>query len=227
MGEIIHLGLIMDGNGRWAKKRHLPRTAGHLAGLKALKKVTLGAINEGIKYLTLYCFSTENWKRPSDEVNYLMGLFSEKIYGELPFYNNNGIKLLTIGDISVLPEDARVSIENAVKATENNNTIILQLAINYGGQDEICRAVNKALKEGITDITPEVIRSHFDNPDVPPVDVIARSAGEIRLSNFLLFDSAYSEFIFYDKLWPDWDNSDIALIKEEYSSRTRRFGGVV
>lgn len=227
MGEILHLGLIMDGNGRWAKKRHLPRTAGHLAGLKALKKVTLGAINEGIKYLTLYCFSTENWKRPSDEVNYLMGLFSEKIYGELPFYNKNGIKLLTIGDISILPEDARISIENAVKATESNNSIILQLAINYGGQDEICRAVNKAIKEGITEITPEVIRGHFDNPEVPPVDVIARSAGEIRLSNFLLFDSAYSEFIFYDKLWPDWDDSDIALIKEEYSSRTRRFGGVV
>jgi len=227
MGEILHLGLIMDGNGRWAKKRHLPRTAGHLAGLKALKKVTLGAINEGIKYLTLYCFSTENWKRPSDEVNYLMGLFSEKIYGELPFYNKNGIKLLTIGDISILPEDARFSIENAVKATESNNSIILQLAINYGGQDEICRAVNKAIKEGITEITPEVIRGHFDNPEVPPVDVIARSAGEIRLSNFLLFDSAYSEFIFYDKLWPDWDDSDIALIKEEYSSRTRRFGGVV
>ncbi len=227
MGEILHLGLIMDGNGRWAKKRHLPRTAGHLAGLKALKKVTLGAINEGIKYLTLYCFSTENWKRPSDEVNYLMGLFSEKIYGELPFYNKNGIKLLTIGDISILPEDARFSIENAVKATESNNSIILQLAINYGGQDEICRAVNKAIKEGITEITPEVIRGYFDNPEVPPVDVIARSAGEIRLSNFLLFDSAYSEFIFYDKLWPDWDDSDIALIKEEYSSRTRRFGGVV
>jgi len=227
MSEIVHLGLIMDGNGRWAKSRHLPRTAGHLAGLKALKKVTLGALQGGIKYLTLYCFSTENWKRPSDEVNYLMGLFSEKIYGELPFYNKNGIRLLPLGDISVLPEDARDAIEKAVKATESNDRITLQLAINYGGQDEICRAVNKALEEGCREITPEKIRSHFDNPFIPPVDVIARSAGEIRLSNFLLFDSAYSEFIFYDKLWPDWDEKCISEIQEEFAKRTRRFGGVL
>ena len=221
-----HIGFIMDGNGRWAKARLMPRTAGHLAGLKALKKVIKGCVEEGVSYVTLYCFSTENWTRPKDEVDYLMGLFSEKIMGELPFYNDNGIRLLTLGDISVLPEDARKALLEAVEATKGNTRITVQLAINYGGQDEICRAVNAALAEGITKITPEVIRAHFDNPDVPPADLIVRSAGEKRLSNFLLFDSAYSEFVFYDKLWPDWGAKDVSAAIDEYNSRTRKFGGV-
>ena len=222
----LHLGLIMDGNGRWAKARHLPRTAGHLAGLKSLKKVVLGAINNEVKYLSLYCFSTENWKRSQEEVSYLMGLFSSKIYSELPFYQENGIKILTIGDLSPLPEDAKKAINDTIEATKDNDTIILQLAINYGGQAEIAMAVNKAIKNGETNLTPEVIRSYFEHPEVPPVDVIARSAGEIRLSNFLLFDSAYAEFVFCDKLWPDWDESDVTKVLEEYSHRIRRFGGV-
>ena len=141
----LHIGFIMDGNGRWAKKRFMPRTAGHLAGLKALKKVILGCIDQGVRYATLYCFSTENWKRPADEVNYLMGLFSEKIMGELPFYNKNGIRLLTTGDISILPEDARRALQDAVRATEGNDVITVQLAINYGGQAEICQAEEKVL----------------------------------------------------------------------------------
>lgn len=221
-----HIGFIMDGNGRWAKARLMPRTAGHLAGLKALKKVIKGCVEEGVSYVTLYCFSTENWTRPKDEVDYLMGLFSEKIMGELPFYNENDIRLLTLGDISVLPDDARKALLEAVEATKGNTRITVQLAINYGGQDEICRAVNAALAEGITKITPEVIRAHFDNPDVPPADLIVRSAGEKRLSNFLLFDSAYSEFVFYDKLWPDWGAKDVSAAIDEYNSRTRKFGGV-
>lgn len=227
MGEVPqHIGFIMDGNGRWAKKRFLPRTAGHLAGLKALKKVILGCISEGVRYVTLYCFSTENWKRPKDEVDYLMGLFSEKIMGELPFYNKNGIRLLTLGDTSVLPADAAESLEQAVRETEHNSTIVCQLALNYGGQDEICKAVNRAIREGVEEITPSVIRAHFDNPWVPPVDLIARSAGEKRLSNFLLFDSAYAEFVFCDKLWPDWCEDDVVSIISEYNSRVRKFGGL-
>ena len=199
----IHLGLIMDGNGRWAKMRHLPRTAGHLAGLKSLKKVVLGAINQNVKYLSLYCFSTENWKRSEEEVKYLMSLFSSKIYGELPFYNENGIRILTLGDLSPLPEDAKKAIADTIRATENNSVITVQLAINYGGQSEICQAVGRAVADGVTEFTPEILRSYFEHPEIPPVDVIARSAGEIRLSNFLLYDSAYAEFIFCDKLWPD------------------------
>lgn len=227
MGERLHVGLIMDGNGRWAKARHLPRTAGHLAGLKSLKKVVLGAIKEDIGYLTLYCFSTENWKRPDDEVNYLMGLFSEKIYGELPFYFENGIRIIALGDLSPLPQAAIKAIRETEEATASNDRITLQLAINYGGQDEICRAVNRAIGEGVDEITPAVIRAHFDHPEIPPVDIIARSAGELRISNFLLFDSAYAELLFSDKLWPDWDESDIHSILIEYNKRVRRFGGVV
>lgn len=222
-----HIGFIMDGNGRWAKARFLPRTAGHLAGLKALKKVILGCINEGVRYATLYCFSTENWRRPQDEVNYLMGLFSEKIMGEFQFYEKNGIRILTLGDISALPEDARKSLEEVSEATKNFDRISVQLAINYGGQAEICQAVNAAINEGIREITPEIIRAHFQNPDVPPVDLIVRSAGEFRISNFLLFDSAYAEFVFCDKLWPDWGEKDVSDVIDTYNTRVRRFGGVV
>ena len=222
----LHLGLIMDGNGRWAKMRHLPRTAGHLAGLKSLKKVVPGAINQNVKYLSLYCFSTENWKRSEEEVKYLMSLFSSKIYGELPFYNENGIRILTLGDLSPLPEDAKKAIADTIRATENNSVITVQLAINYGGQSEICQAVGRAVADGVTEFTPEILRSYFEHPEIPPVDVIARSAGEIRLSNFLLYDSAYAEFIFCDKLWPDWNEEDVAFVLKEYSHRVRRFGGV-
>ena len=222
----LHLGLIMDGNGRWAKMRHLPRTAGHLAGLKSLKKVVLGAINQNVKYLSLYCFSTENWKRSEEEVKYLMSLFSSKIYGEIPFYNENGIRILTLGDLSPLPEDAKKAIADTIRATENNSVITVQLAINYGGQSEICQAVGRAVADGVTEFTPEILRSYFEHPEIPPVDVIARSAGEIRLSNFLLYDSAYAEFIFCDKLWPDWNEEDVAFVLKEYSHRVRRFGGV-
>ena len=222
----LHLGLIMDGNGRWAKMRHLPRTAGHLAGLKSLKKVVLGAINQNVKYLSLYCFSTENWKRSEEEVKYLMSLFSSKIYGELPFYNENGIRILTLGDLSPLPEDAKKAIADTIRATENNSVITVQLAINYGGQSEICQAVGRAVADGVTEFSPEILRSYFEHPEIPPVDVIARFAGEIRLSNFLLYDSAYAEFIFCDKLWPDWNEEDVAFVLKEYSHRVRRFGGV-
>ena len=222
----LHLGLIMDGNGRWAKMRHLPRTAGHLAGLKSLKKVVLGAINQNVKYLSLYCFSTENWKRSEEEVKYLMSLFSSKIYGELPFYNENGIRILTLGDLSPLPEDAKKAIADTIRATENNSVITVQLAINYGGQSEICQAVGRAVADGVTEFTPEILRSYFEHPEIPPVDVIARSAGEIRLSNFLLYDSAYAEFIFCDKLWPDWNEEDVAFVLKEYAHRVRRFGCV-
>ena len=222
----LHLGLIMDGNGRWAQARHLPRTAGHLAGIKSLKKVVQGAINNNVRYLSLYCFSTENWKRSKEEVSYLMSLFSSKLYSELMFYNEHGIRVLTIGDLSPLPDDAKKAIKDTVEATKNNSVITIQLAINYGGQDEIVRAVQKAIDCGVKEITAQVIRNNFEHPDIPPVDVIARSAGEKRLSNFLLFDSAYAELVFCDKLWPDWDETDVTKVLEEYSHRIRRFGGI-
>ncbi len=225
--ELIHLGIIMDGNGRWAKAKGLPRTAGHLEGLKALKKVIRGAIEEDIKYLTVYCFSTENWKRPQEEVKYLMALFTNKIYGEIRTFNDLGVCVRLLGSRNGLPEKALEALDRTVEETKNNDKITLQLAINYGGYDEITRSVNSLIRDGYKEVTAELIRSRFDNPDIPAVDFIIRSAGEQRLSNFLLFDSGYSEFGFYDRLWPDWDEEMIHTVKQDYLKRTRKFGGLV
>jgi len=222
-----HLGIIMDGNGRWAQKRALPRTAGHLEGLKALKRVIKEASVLGIGFVTFYVFSTENWKRSKQEVSYLMQILVSKLHGELAFYNKHGIKVLVCGDLTGLPKDVREVIESTVKATENNTSISCILAINYGGQNEICRAVNRCLAENPQKIiTAEDIRSHLDLPHVPPVDMIVRSANERRLSNFLLWDSAYAELGFYEKLWPDWKAEDVQTICKDYSQRVRKFGGV-
>ncbi len=226
MAELVHLGIIMDGNGRWAKKRNLPRAAGHLEGLKSLKKVIKGAIDEDIKYLTVYCFSTENWKRPEAEVKYLMALFTNKIYGEIKTISNLGVQIRLLGNRSGLPEAALKALDRTVEETKENNKLVLQLAINYGGYDEIIRAVNQLIKDGVSEVTVPLIRSKFDNPDIPPVDFIVRSAGEERLSNFLLFDSAYSELGFYDRLWPDWDEEMIKTVKQDFLKRDRRFGGL-
>ncbi|HKL59445.1 MAG TPA: polyprenyl diphosphate synthase [Sphaerochaeta sp.] len=222
-----HLGIIMDGNGRWAQKRALPRTAGHLEGLKALKRVIREASVLGIGFVTFYVFSTENWKRSKQEVSYLMHVLVAKLHGELGFYNKHGIRVLVCGDLEGLPKDVQKVIASTVKATENNSTINCILAINYGGQNEICRAVNRCLSEDPKKIICEDdIRSHLDLPQVPPVDMIVRSANERRLSNFLLWDSAYAELGFYEKLWPDWKSEDVQAICKDYALRVRKFGGV-
>ena len=223
-----HLGIIMDGNGRWAQKRALPRTAGHLEGLKALKRVIKEASALGIGSVTFYVFSTENWKRSKQEVSYLMHVLVAKLHGELSFYNKHGIRVLVCGDLDGLPSDVQGVISSTVKATENNTSINCILAINYGGQDEICRAVNRCLAENPQKIIAEDdIRLHLDLPQVPPVDMIVRSANEKRLSNFLLWDSAYAELGFYEKLWPDWKAEDVQTICEDYAQRVRKFGGIV
>ncbi|MFA6682022.1 MAG: polyprenyl diphosphate synthase [Sphaerochaeta sp.] len=222
-----HLGIIMDGNGRWAQKRALPRTAGHLEGLKALKRVIKEASVLGIGFVTFYVFSTENWKRSKQEVSYLMGVLVSKLHGELGFYNKHGIRILVCGDIEGLPPDVQSVIQSTVKATESNTKIHCILAINYGGQNEICRAANRFHAENPSKILHEDdIRSHLDLPHVPPVDMIVRSANERRLSNFLLWDSAYAELGFYEKLWPDWKAEDVQTICKDYSQRVRKFGGV-
>jgi undecaprenyl diphosphate synthase len=221
-----HLGVIMDGNGRWAKKRSLPRTAGHLEGLKALKKVIREASVQGIGFVTFYVFSTENWKRSKQEVSYLMNLLVSKLHGELSFYNQNNIRILFRGDLSTLPPEVSKVIQSTVSATSTNSGIGCILAINYGGQDEICRSVQRCLSDGINAITCNDICNHLDLPEIPPVDMIVRSANEKRLSNFLLWDSAYAELGFYEKLWPDWDAEDVRLVCEDYATRVRKFGGV-
>ncbi len=222
-----HLGIIMDGNGRWAQKRALPRTAGHLEGLKALKRVIKEASVLGIGFVTFYVFSTENWKRSKQEVSYLMHVLVAKLHGELSFYNKHGIRVLVCGDLEGLPQEVQEVIESTVNATKDNTSVTCILAINYGGQNEICRAANRCLAEDPKKIlTEDDIRSHLDLPDVPPVDMIVRSANERRLSNFLLWDSAYAELGFYEKFWPDWKAEDVQQICKDYAQRVRKFGGI-
>jgi len=226
----MHLGLIMDGNGRWASQRHLPRAAGHLEGMKACKRVIVAAKKLGIDYLTLYVFSTENWKRPEQEVNYLMGLLAKKLPSELRFYQENNIRILFRGDIKNLPFDAQESIKKTEQETSSMNGITVILAINYGGQDEIARACSRFLeKKGenkITQITINDIQNNLDLPQVPAPDMIARSAGEMRLSNFMLWDSAYAEFLSLDDLWPDWGESQVQKCLTSLSKRVRKYGGL-
>lgn len=223
-----HVGIIMDGNGRWATKRSLPRTAGHWEGLKAAKRVTLEASVIGIPYITFYAFSTENWKRSTQEVAYIMDLLATRLFGELDFYTKHNICVLTRGDLSKLSEPARAAIEATERATREFTGTCVIIAVNHGGQDEIVRAVNRwlAVRTSQEPCTLETIRTYCDLPQVPPVDLIVRPGCEKRLSNFLLWDSAYAELIFYDTLWPDWGPKHLRLALDEYAKRARRFGGV-
>ena len=223
----MHLGLIMDGNGRWAKQRSLPRAAGHLEGLKAAKRVILAAIKLKIDYITLYVFSTENWKRPKQEVDYLMNMLAKKLPGEISFYKDNGIRLLFRGNIDALPEECRAGIRKTEKETGNCRKITVVLAINYGGQDEIARASTRFIEKNPgKPITIEDIQANMDLPDVPAPDMIARSAGELRLSNFMLWDSAYAELLSLDDLWPDWGEKQLQYCLDSLAGRVRKFGGL-
>lgn len=223
----MHIGLIMDGNGRWASQRQLPRAAGHLEGLKACKRVVAAAADLGISYLTLYVFSTENWKRPEQEVNYLMNLLEKKLPGEINYFLDHNIKLKFRGDLSKLPESAQKAVKFVLDKTDSCSAITVVLCINYGGQDEIARAANRFINANPgKEITAKDIENNLDNPDVPAPDIIVRSAGEMRLSNFMLWDSAYAEFLSIEKLWPDWDKEEIEFILSEYSKRNRKFGGL-
>ncbi len=223
-----HIGIIMDGNGRWAKSRGLPRSNGHLEGLKTAKKIVKAASDQGIRFLTLYTFSTENWKRASEEVGFLMGLIQKYLIAELDFYRQNGIRIKHCGDLSGLPPDIVESIERVSADTADYTGLTVVLAINYGGRDEIVRAARKMASDGLTGqgITEAAISARMDNPDVPDPDLIIRTASEYRISNFLLWEAAYAEYYFSDKLWPDWESEDLAAAIRNYSGRDRRFGGV-
>lgn len=224
----MHLGLIMDGNGRWATKRSLPRAAGHLEGLKAAKRVVLSAIKLNIDYITLYVFSTENWKRPDQEVNYLMNLMAKKLPGEMKLYKDNDIRILFRGDIDAIPKDARAGILKTVEETKDCKTLTVVLAVNYGGQDEIARACNRFIEKNPgKPISIKDIQDNLDLPEVPAPDMIARSAGELRLSNFMLWDSAYAEFLAIDDLWPDWGEKQLQMCLDALSRRVRKYGGLV
>jgi len=222
-----HIAIIMDGNGRWAKKRSLPRTAGHAAGSKKFKEIARYCNKIGIKYLTVYAFSTENWKRPKEEVDTIMNIFRDYLKDSANFKSEN-IMLKFIGDRSGMPEDIVKLMNNAEYDSKDATGLKCYMAINYGGRDELVHAVRDIVKEGIseTDITEETISSHIYTKDYPDPELIIRPSGEYRLSNFLIWQSAYSEFWFSNVLWPDFTTDDLDRAIEDYNKRNRRFGGI-
>ena len=228
----VHIGIIMDGNGRWAKKRFLPRSAGHRAGASNFRTITRYCSKIGVQYLTMYAFSTENWSRPAEEVGALMGLFKEYLEEALRDFMDENIRVRFIGDVSAFPEDLRTLIQEVEEASAPKTGMVLNLAMNYGGRAEITRAAQAFAQEVASgakrpeDLTQELFSSYLYTGGQPDPDLIIRPSGEERLSNFLLWQSAYAEFVYFDILWPDFKTSDLDEAIRIYSSRQRRFGGV-
>ena len=223
-----HVAIIMDGNGRWAKQRGLARSQGHKEGLNSAKRIVAQAASLGIKYITLYTFSTENWKRTQEEIGYLMTLIKGHLRAEFQFYKDNGIKIEHIGDLSGLPKDVQKEILNAKKDTEHFTGTTCVLAINYGSRDEIVRGIKKLVENNVKteDITEKLISDSLDIKGLPDVDLMIRTGGEERLSNFLLWQCAYAEFLFTDTLWPDYTENEFIEDIIKFQKRNRRFGAV-
>ena len=227
-----HIAIIMDGNGRWAKEHNLPRALGHKAGVEAIRKIVKECNNLGVKYLTLYAFSTENWNRPMQEVDSLMKLLVEYLKNEFEELNANDVVINSIGNISKLPRVCRVELDNAYEKTKNNKGLILNLALNYGGRNEIVDAVKEISLDLISkkiskdEITEDLFSKYMYTREMPDPDLIIRPSGELRLSNFLLWQSAYSEFWFSDINWPDFNEKQLKLAIGDYQKRDRRFGKV-
>lgn len=221
-----HIAIIMDGNGRWAKKRSLPRILGHKQGVKTVKKIVKASSSLDIKVLTLYAFSTENWKRPESEIK---GLFSLLIYfleKELAEFHKNNVKLKVLGDLSKFPSKVRTALDDACKLTENNTGLILNVALNYGARQEILCAFEKMTEKGIKNPTEEDLSKFLYTHGQPDPDLLIRTSGEMRISNFLLWQIAYSEIYVTKKLWPDFGENDLKEAIIEYQKRERRFGAL-
>lgn len=230
MTEIIvpnHIGYIVDGNRRWAKKHGLPAYEGHLAGYNAVQDVAKATLDAGVKYMSAYIFSTENWKRSQDEVGKLMGLVLKMLTADLPIFDKHGIKLKVLGAREGVSDRILKAIDDAEARTANNKAGTLALCFNYGGQQEVVDAVKKIVQSGASadEVTKELIESNLYVPEIPPVDLIVRTSGEQRLSNFMLWRAAYSELMFIDKMFPDMTKEDVTDIIKEYNKRSRRFGG--
>lgn len=227
-----HIAIIMDGNGRWAKSRFMPRTYGHKMGVETIRKVVKECSRLGVRYLTLYAFSTENWKRPKDEVSALMGLLVKYLRNELEELHKNNVKILTIGDISKLPQACIEELDHAREKTKDNTGLVMSLALNYGGRNDLVNAVKKISQEvlngkiSIEEIGDDLISNHLSTEEYPDPDLVVRTSGEQRLSNFLLWELAYSEFYFTDIHWPDFDEKELQKAIFAYQSRDRRFGGI-
>lgn len=227
-----HVAIIMDGNGRWAKKRFLPRKAGHVQGSRVAEQICEDAYHLGIEYLTIYAFSTENWSRPKDEVDALMNLLRKYMKDSIERSSKNNMRVKVIGDISMLDDDLQESIRTLENVSADNTGLKFQVAINYGGRDEIVRAVRKIgrdIKNGsvsVESIDESLFYSYFDTAGMPYPDLMIRTSGEYRTSNFMPWQIAYSEFYFTDVLWPDFDKKELQKAIDYYNGRDRRFGGL-
>lgn len=227
-----HIAIIMDGNGRWAKSRNLPRIKGHYEGMQTVKKITKFASSLGIEYLTLYAFSTENWSRPTTEVNYLMSLPEKMFDSFMPELMENNVKVQVIGDIEELPDNTKIAVNNALKKTEANTGLKLIFALNYGSKKEMLYAIKsiaqkyKDNKLLFDDITEDTVSKELYTKDYPDPDLLIRTSGEQRISNFLLWQLAYSEFLFVDCAWPDFTEEEFKKALLSYQMRDRRYGGL-
>ena len=223
--NLKHVAIIMDGNRRWAKEKGYPSAIGHKKGVDALKATMRACDDFGIKYLTVYAFSTENWNRKPEEVNFLMDLLGQTLKNELKEMHENNVVISFIGDLTKLSTNLQKILNNAVETTKNNTGVNLQIAFNYGSRDEIVHAVRDIIEEGIKDIDEEIISKHLYTKNIPDPDLLIRTGGEMRVSNYLLWQIAYSEFIVVKDFWPEFNKEKLADCILEYKNRNRRFGG--
>jgi len=224
LNKLNHIAIIMDGNGRWAESRGKRRTFGHKKGAQVVREITIHASNIGLNFLTLYAFSTENWKRPRHEVEFLMKLLDEYLQKELPTYLEHDVKFNVIGDISKFSKKLQNRISYTMEKTAHCKGLTQTLAINYGSKDEIIRAIRRL--DSCKDINEESFDKLLDTADMPPVDILLRTGGEHRISNFLLWQIAYAELFFIDTLWPDFNSAILDEIIKQFGKITRRFGGI-
>lgn len=223
-----HVAIIMDGNGRWASARGLPRLAGHRAGTENLRTIIEAAVEFNIQYLTIYAFSTENWKRPEQEVKGLMKIFRNMLDRELKNLHENGVQLRHLGRLDPIDQDLQRRVKEAIELTKDNTRLILNVAFNYGGRDEILHAVKKIIKEGLApeEIDADVFSQYLYTAESPDPDLIIRTSGELRCSNFLLWQGAYSEWYYTSAYWPDFDREELLKALVDYDQRDRRFGTI-
>ena len=221
-----HLAIIMDGNGRWANQKNKQRVFGHEKGAQTAKKIINACVERGIPYLTLYTFSKENWSRPAKEVDALMILLSKMLKNEIENMMRNNIRFNIVGRLEEIPEETRDWVLSTIEKTKNNTGLVLTLALNYGGRQEIVDAFNSLMKSEVKIINEEILKNHLYCPEMPDPDMIIRTGGEYRLSNFLLWQSAYAEIYVCDKNWPDFDEDELDKVLKEYENRNRTFGRV-
>jgi undecaprenyl diphosphate synthase len=224
-----HVGIIMDGNGRWAARRGLPRLAGHHAGTENVRRITMACSDVGVEVLTIYAFSTENWRRPAEEVRGLMGLLAQRIDREAAELHRNNVRIRHVGTLDGIAPGLAERVERAVELTRHNTRMVLNVAFNYGARHEIARAVRRLLADGVapSDVSEELIDQYLDTAGLPDVDLVIRTAGEMRLSNFLLWQAAYAEYYSTPLCWPEFGRDELYAAFREYGRRVRRFGGLV